>query len=42
MAIKLTADDYCDIDDGYMKVEASEIGWCANCKYKSCRFNRTR
>ena len=39
---KLTADSYCDLDEAYLKIEASEIGWCYTCKVKTCHFNNAR
>lgn len=32
-------DNICDYDEGYTRADASEIGWCSNCKCnKNCPY----
>lgn len=33
-------DNICDYDEAYTKQDAEDIGWCSNCKIKSCTKNK--
>lgn len=33
-------DNICDYDEAYSRDDAENIGWCSNCKIKSCVKNK--
>lgn len=32
--------EICDYDEGFTRLEASDIGWCGRCKISSCPYNQ--
>lgn len=40
MSKYIKTDNICNYDEGYTKLDAKDIGWCANCKIKECNNNK--
>ena len=32
--------ELCDYDEGFSRLEASDIGWCGTCKIPDCPYNK--
>lgn len=32
--------ELCDYDEGFSRLEASDIGWCGTCKIPNCPYNK--
>lgn len=37
---KLMDFELCDYDEGFSRLEASDIGWCGTCKIPDCPYNK--